>query len=186
MDRWYVTLFLSGNFFQRSAMTIKGGFFFFNQYFLDTVWCGSVVWDTQSQTPNPEVLLISGKWRPTTDNSFLAVPPGVSVGRRERGLVMDRFRRLAAAVTAKVKPVLTKNMLVTNTATSAVLFTSGDVIQQRIEVKMGHKNRYDYTRSGRTRSLQLNYIWVWCIDPLVSHLEDQICKLLIFYPFLTP
>jgi len=62
---------------------------------------------------------------------------------------MDRFRRLAGEVSRRVKPVVTRNLLVTNTATSAVLFTSGDVIQQRFEVKMGQKKRHDYNRSGR-------------------------------------
>jgi len=73
---------------------------------------------------------------------------------REKGFVdectnMDGLRKFASAVVRTVKPAVTRNMLVTNTATSAVLFTSGDVIQQRIEKSMGQKNRYDFTRSGR-------------------------------------
>ena len=62
---------------------------------------------------------------------------------------MDGLRKFASAVVRTIKPAVTRNMLVTNTATSAVLFTSGDVIQQRIEKSMGQKNRYDFTRSGK-------------------------------------
>ena len=64
---------------------------------------------------------------------------------------MDGLRKFASAVVRTVKPAVTRNMLVTNTATSAVLFTSGDVIQQRIEKSMGQKNRYDFTRSGKNK-----------------------------------
>ena len=66
---------------------------------------------------------------------------------------MDGLRKFASAVVRTVKPAVTRNMLVTNTATSAVLFTSGDVIQQRIEKSMGQKNRYDFTRSGKQNIL---------------------------------
>lgn len=85
---------------------------------------------------------------------------------------MDKVRRLAQAVTKAVKPIVTRNMLVTNTATSAVLFTSGDVIQQRIEKSMGQKNRYDYSRSGRMFLVGLSqgpphHYWYIYLDKLL-------------------
>ena len=76
---------------------------------------------------------------------------------------MDKLRRLGQAVTKAVKPIVTRNLMVTNTATSAVLFTSGDAIQQRIEKSMGHKNRYDYGRSGRRQLFLLYILTKYCV-----------------------
>lgn len=62
---------------------------------------------------------------------------------------LDKIRRLLRQSVNAVSPVLKRNMLVTNTASSAILFTMGDVIQQRIEKSMGQRHKHDVNRSGR-------------------------------------
>jgi len=64
-------------------------------------------------------------------------------------LGMERVRPLLRQTTRAVGSVVKRNMLVTNTASSAILFTCGDLIQQRIEKSMGHRHKNDHSRTGR-------------------------------------
>jgi len=69
------------------------------------------------------------------------------VGQKVRPVMT--FSRVRQFVAQKISPTLKRNMMLTNTASSAVLFTSGDIIQQRIEKSMGQRNKHDTHRSGR-------------------------------------
>lgn len=42
-----------------------------------------------------------------------------------------------------------RNLLVTNTATSGVLLGIGDAIEQGLEEARGKKRKYDYVRTGK-------------------------------------
>ena len=62
--------------------------------------------------------------------------------------MLHRFRHLTRKTIETVTPVLKRNMLVTNTVTGAGLFTLGDLIQQRLEKAMGHRQKNDFKRTG--------------------------------------
>jgi hypothetical protein len=58
------------------------------------------------------------------------------------------FQRLFSRSKTLVYKGYTKNLLVSNTLTCGLLFTSGDFIQQKIERIMGTQRSHDMARTG--------------------------------------